>query len=40
MKKAERHTVAVGIEGPKGEATQCQLFQLIPLAVQLLQAAQ
>lgn len=40
VKKAKRRTVAVGIEGPKGEATQRQLFQLIPLTVQLLQAAQ
>jgi len=40
VKKTKRRTVAAGIEGPKGEATQRQLFQLIPLTVQLLQAAQ
>lgn len=40
MKNAKGRTVAVCIEGPQGEAAQRQLFQLIPLAVQLLQAAQ
>ena len=33
-------TVGTGVESPKGEATECQLSQLVPLTVQLLQATQ
>jgi len=40
MKNIRTRTVVIGIQSPKGEATQCQLFQLIPLTVQLLQATQ
>lgn len=33
-------TVGIGIESPKGEATECQLPQLVPLTMQLLQATE
>lgn len=33
-------TVPTGVEGSKGKATECQLPQLVPLTMQLLQATE
>lgn len=33
-------TVGIGVESPQGEATECQLPQLVPLTMQLLQATE